>query len=234
MTGSAIRTAAFAAGSIAWLALQPAVADDVVPSFDCKKAATRIEKKICNDEFLSFRDGALGGLVRGLRRSERKVPGLGKFLRAWLHGRNATCGRAGKNELANCLTAQYDAVLAQLAQRMAKVGIGPAGRGLPSLTGSYGRKMKGFSGTVTVVEMPDMTAWVEIETVNGPTYHLCNLWTASARRAGATIAWRDKDEPKCAITLHFRGRTVTPKGTLACPRSYCGARGAFLDIVYRR
>jgi uncharacterized protein len=234
MPDLAARIGACLAGAIFVLFAAPLAADDVVPSYDCKKAATRIEKKICNDEFLSFRDGALGALVRGLRRSEKKIPGLGKMLRAWLRNRNAACGRVRETKLANCLLARYDAVLAQLTRRMTKAGIGPAGRGLPSFTGSYVRRMKGFSGKVTVVEMPDLSAWVEIETVNGPTYHLCNLWTASARRADATIAWRDKDEPKCAMTLHFKGRTVTPKGTLACPRSYCGARGAFLDIVYRR
>jgi uncharacterized protein len=234
MTDFAARIGAGLAGAIALLLAGQAAADDVVPSFDCKKAATRIEKKICNDEFLSFRDGALGALVRGLRRSEKKIPGLAKLLRAWLRNRNATCGRATDNELANCLLARYDAVLAQLTRRMAKAGIGPAGRGLPSYAGTYGRKMKGFSGTVTVVEMPDMTAWVEIETVNGPTYHLCNLWTASARRVGTTIRWRDKDVPKCTMTLHVKGRTVTPKGGLICGRSYCGARGAFMDIEYRR
>jgi uncharacterized protein len=234
MPDLAARIGACLAGAIIVLLAAPVAADDVVPSFDCKKATTRIEKKICNDEFLSFRDGALGALVRGLRRSEKKVPGLGKLLRTWLRGRNATCGRVRETKLANCLLARYDAVLAQLTRRMAKAGIGPAGRGLPSLSGSYGRKMKGFSGKVTVVEMPDLSAWVEIETVNGPTYHLCNLWTASARRTGATIAWRDKDQPKCAMTLRFKGRTVRPKGTPECPRTYCGARGAFLDIEYRR
>jgi uncharacterized protein len=222
------------AGAIIALQALPVAADDVVPSYDCKKAATRIEKKICNDEFLSFRDGALGALVSGLRRSEKKIPGLRKMLRDWLRNRNASCGRVPETKLANCLLARYDAVLAQLTRRMATAGIGPAGRGLPSLSGRYARKMQGFSGSVTVVEMPDLSAWVEIETVNGPTYHLCNMWTASARRVGGTIRWRDKDVPKCAMTLHFKGRTVTPKGDLICGRSYCGARGAFLDIEYRR
>jgi uncharacterized protein len=234
MPDLAARIGACLAGAILVLLAAPVAADDVVPSFDCKKAATRIEKKICNDEFLSFRDGALGALVNGLRRSEKELPGLGKLLRAWLRTRNATCGRVRENKLANCLLARYDVVLAQLTRRMAKAGIGPAGRGLQTFTGDYGRKMKGFSGTVTVVEMPDMTAWVEISTVNGPTYHLCNLWTASARRVGATISWRDKDEPKCAMTLQFKARTVRPKGTLECRRYYCGARGAFMDIEYRR
>jgi len=169
-----------------------------------------------------------------LRRSEKKIAGLDKLLVAWLRNRNAACGRVGDNDLANCLLARYDAVLAQLTQRMAKAGIGPAGRGLPSFTGTYARKMQGFSGSVTVVEMPDLSAWVEISSVNGPTYHLCNLWSAAARRAGATIAWRDKDEPKCAMTLHFKGRTVTPKGDAICRTNYCGARGAFRDIEYRR
>lgn len=231
MTSHAARIVA----SLLVAAIAPsAAADDVVPSYDCRKAATRIEKKICNDKFLGFRDGALGALVRGLRRSEKKIPGLGKLLRAWLRNRNATCGRVAGSELANCLIARYDAVLAELTERMAKAGIGPAGRGLRPLSGTYSRKMKGFSGSVTVVEMPDLSAWVEIGTVNGPTYHLCNLWTAAARRTGPTIAWRDKDVPKCAMTLHFKGRTVTPKGASACRLNYCGARGGFRNIEYRR
>lgn len=209
----------------------PAKADDISPSFDCKKAASAIEKLICKDEFLGFRDGALGKLYRALAAS----PGVKAEVRQWLRERNRTCGRArGRDKMDACLTRSYETILTRLSQRMTQARLGPAARGLQSVSGSYRKKIKGFSGTVTVVEMPDLTAWVEITTVNGPTYHLCNLWTASARRVGTTLVWRDKDEPKCAVTLHFKGRTVTPKATLACPRYYCGARGAFMDLEYRR
>jgi uncharacterized protein len=244
MTDPATRIGACAAGLIALLIAAPTIADDVTPSFDCKKATTRIEKKICDDEFLSFRDGALGALVRGLRRRSqatsgprprrRAISGLSRILRRWLRTRNAKCGGVRKNDLADCLLARYDTVLTQLSRQMARSGLGPAGRGLRPVSGVYTKKMKGFSGTVTVVEMPDLTAWVEINTVNGPTYHICNLWTASARRVGKTIVWRDKETPKCRVTLHFKGRSVTPKGPHACQRDNCGARGAFRDVKYRR
>ena len=48
------------------LAGDPAQADEPIPSFDCKKAATPVEKTICEDAFTGFRDGALGKLYSGL------------------------------------------------------------------------------------------------------------------------------------------------------------------------
>jgi len=218
-----------------WLFTGPAKADDTSPSFDCKKAASAIEKLICADAFLGFRDGALGKLYRALVASPNARPDLKAEIRHWLRERNRTCGRArSRDKMDACLTRSYETMLRRLSRRMTRAKIGPAARGLPSVSGRYGKKIKFFAGSVTVVEMPDLTAWVEINTVNGPTYHICNLFTGSARRVGATLVWRDKDQPKCEVTLHFKGRTVNPKATPACRTYYCGARGAFMDLEYRR
>jgi len=210
-----------------------AIAEDVGASFDCKKATTKVEKAICDDEFLGFRDGALGALYRQLQVQRKKISNLDLRLRNWRRSRDVNCERAPDNVRVNCVLSHYDAVHDVLSRHMARAGIGPAARGLRPVAGSYGKKIPLFNGTVTVVEMPDLTAWVEIATVNGPTHHLCTLHTASARRVGATIVWQDKDEPTCRVTLRFKGQTVTPVATRGC-RAYCGARGHFSEIVFTK
>ncbi|MHA1537530.1 MAG: lysozyme inhibitor LprI family protein [Alphaproteobacteria bacterium] len=213
----------------------PAWANEPGPSFDCKKAATPVEKTICDDAFTGFRDGALGklysGLVKALSGKARKSLRQEQFL--WLKARNRVCGRVADNARPNCLSKRYDKRLLRLGRRMSRRKLGPRARGLHSAAGSYNKSIHNFSGSITVVEVANGPAWVEISTVNGPTAHLCNLWTRQARREGATLTWRDTDEPKCKVTLTFKGRTVRTKASRAC-RAYCGARGYFEDMTYTK
>lgn len=213
----------------------PARANEPGPSFDCKKAATPVEKTICNDAFTGFRDGALSKLYSGLVDSliDRAREALRSEQRAWLKARDRACGKVGDNERADCLNALYDKRLGRLDRQMRRAKLGPGAHGLASFSGTYSKSMKNFSGSITVVEVPKGPAWVEISTVSGPTHHTCSLWTRQARRQGATLVWRDTDESKCEVSLTFKGRTVRAESNQAC-QVHCGARGHFGGLTYTR
>lgn len=233
--GSIAVTALIAALVVLGSASDPARANEPGPSFDCKKAATPVEKTICEDTFIGFRDGALGKLYSGLvdALTDRARETLRREQLKWLKARDRACGRVRDSARSNCLNALYDRRLRRLDRQMRRAGLGLGGRGLGPVSGSYSKRMTGFFGTITVVEVPKGPTWVEINTVAGPTSHTCNLWTRQARRRGATLVWRDLDEPKCEVTLTFKGRTVRAKATRAC-RTQCGARGTFEDITYTK
>jgi len=186
------------------------------------------------DEFLSFRDGALGklysGLVDALTGRARKA--LRREQIRWLKTRDRTCGKVGDDARPNCLMALYDTRLRRLNRQMQRAKLGAGGR-LASIAGDYTKRISQFSGSIVVVEVPKGPAWVEISTVNGPTAHLCNLWTRQAKRRGARLVWRDANVPECKVTLTFKGRTVRTTATRAC-RASCGARGVFEDMTYSR
>jgi uncharacterized protein len=234
-TGSAAVPALVAALVLLGLAGGPARAAEPGPSFDCKKAATPVEKTICQNGFIGFRDGALGKLYAGLvdALTDRARQALRRDQRAWLKARNRACGKVGDNARADCLDALYDKRLRRLDRQMRRAGLAPGAGGRGSFAGDYGKRLTGFFGTITVVEPPKGPAWVEISTVAGPTAHTCNLWTRQARREGASLVWRDTDEPKCQVTLTFKGRTVGVKATRAC-HTQCGARGYFGGLTYTR
>ena len=217
------------------LASGPAQADEPIPSFDCKKAATPVEKTICENAFTSFRDGALGKLYSGLVDSltDRAREALRRDQRTWLKARDRACGKVRDIARAGCLNALYDSRLRQLDRQMRRAGLGPVARGLGSVAGIYSKRMTNFSGIITVVELPKGPAWVEISSVSGRSAHICMLSTGQARRQGATLVWRDSDEPKCQVNLTVEGRTARTKSNRAC-RTYCGANGYFEDITYTR
>ncbi|HUT47871.1 MAG TPA: hypothetical protein VM325_00900 [Alphaproteobacteria bacterium] len=231
----ALRMTVCAALMTGVVAASSSIADEAKPSFNCKKATTKIEKLVCEDEFLGFRDGALGALYRALEPSRAKIPDLRSLMRHWLRGRDTVCGRAGaRDKMDACLSRRYEAMLRRLSGRMARAGLGPAGRGLKPLAGLYVAKAEGFAGTIRLVELPDLSAHVEISTVSGRNAHICLLRTASARRTGNTVRWRDKDEPKCQVTLRFKDGTLKAEATAACRRFYCGANTDFIDFPYTR
>lgn len=119
------------------LASGPAQADEPIPSFDCKKAATPVEKTICEYAFTSFRDGALGKLYSGLVDSltDRAREALRRDQRTWLKARDRACGKVRDIARADCLNALYDKRLRQLDRQMRRAGLGPVARGLGSVAG---------------------------------------------------------------------------------------------------
>ncbi|GJJ00241.1 hypothetical protein RugamoR64_07790 [Duganella rhizosphaerae] len=78
------------------------------PSYDCKAAATKVEKTICADPALARQDLALAKQVKELRQGYDTIGDrdqLRDFQRKWLKERDATCAPAA--DIAVCLSKQY-------------------------------------------------------------------------------------------------------------------------------
>ncbi len=78
------------------------------PSYDCKAAATTIEKTICADPALARQDLALSKHVKELRQGYDTIGDrnqLRDFQRKWLKDRDATCAQAAGINV--CLSKQY-------------------------------------------------------------------------------------------------------------------------------
>lgn len=78
------------------------------PSFDCARAATRIETAICNDGSLSKADLELSRLYREIRHGHDTVgvwSELAEFERSWVRSRDAECG--GRADVVPCLLQKY-------------------------------------------------------------------------------------------------------------------------------
>lgn len=80
------------------------------PSYDCKAAATKVEKTICADAALAKQDLALAKLVKELRQGHDTVGArnqLRDFQRQWLKERDVACSSA--TDINACLGKQYQA-----------------------------------------------------------------------------------------------------------------------------
>ncbi|MYN15166.1 DUF1311 domain-containing protein [Rugamonas sp. FT107W] len=78
------------------------------PSYDCKAAATRVEKAICADAELAKQDLALAKLLKEIRQGSAIIADrneLRDFQRKWLKERDATCNAA--TNINACLGKQY-------------------------------------------------------------------------------------------------------------------------------
>ncbi|MCU6501125.1 lysozyme inhibitor LprI family protein [Rugamonas sp. A1-17] len=78
------------------------------PSYDCKAAATHVEKTICADPALASQDLAMAKHVRELRQGYATIGDrnlLRDFQRKWLKERDATCAAAA--DINGCLARQY-------------------------------------------------------------------------------------------------------------------------------
>ncbi|WP_051933406.1 lysozyme inhibitor LprI family protein [Massilia sp. BSC265] len=80
------------------------------PSFDCRKASTRMEKAVCANASLSMQDLELGMLVKQVRHGHATVGArdeLRALQRRWLQERDARC--IPSTDLEACLASQYRA-----------------------------------------------------------------------------------------------------------------------------
>ncbi|WLI87452.1 lysozyme inhibitor LprI family protein [Massilia sp. R2A-15] len=86
------------------------------PSFECARASTAVEKRICSDRELARLDLTLADKVREIRLGQGTAPDRRQFVdlqRAWLKERDASCAAAA--EMSACLArsyrAQYDRIM---------------------------------------------------------------------------------------------------------------------------
>ena len=194
------------------------------PSFPCEGELTATESKICDDPRLAFLDRELGHLFGSLPpASPRRVE-----QRAWIERRDRCRDDEG------CLEEVHLDRLAALQSQPRGLAVG----------GTYRYAIPGETGRMIAVPRPDGLA-VAIETVTGPTYHICNFTGVLPRADDYTdlggdlraLAYRTPDgtdgpdgEP-CRVGVVTDGRTARVEAQ-GC-RLSCGARGYF-DGIYVR
>ena len=199
--------------------LLPARADD--PSFDCAKAATPVEKTICDENHaeLALRDGAMGRVVEALKSAGGHDAVLSQQP-AWLSQRDACAADAV------CLARRYDERLAILARE--------AGDTL-NLSGSYRYKLSDTdSGDAYLVREADGTLTGLISTAAGKDSKTCDLAFEGANPIGDAFVWDDPEAPEgsdefCRILLR-PGKDGLRIDSGTC-QAYCGEGGGF-DQTY--
>ena len=230
----------WAAAAAALLLPQAAAAEQQGPGFDCAKAATPIERQVCDDWTLSAYDLWMSQIYKGLRdgldaagRERLKQEQI-----AWLKNERDACATAeaqdgsGDNGPAiwSCLYGVYETRAIQLAQEL-EATLYPAQPEGP-WSGSYAMD-DGFTGAgVVLLQMPEGTVSLQLSAVSGPTYHICELTAPGAQRGPDLLQYRDAEEPGCQITFARIGDGQgTIKVTSAGCQIYCGAR-AYFDGLY--
>ena len=106
-----------------------------------------------------------------------------------------------------------------------------------NLTGAFSYKLSdNYTGSLSLVHHDDDTLAGSIETVSGPSFHLCNVYFEGARRIGDHYLWtgpREEagyDGKQCQILLQPLDGAMKID-SLDC-NYYCGARGQF-DAAYQ-
>ena len=195
------------------------------PSFNCDKAATADEKTICDQYALSWLDRQLDRSWQEAiqRAGSEGTTALKSAQKKWLKSRRA-CG-----EDVNCLRRSYLGRLRELSDTE---------REGPNLTGPLKYKLsENYTGGLSVVHHDDDTLAGAIETVSGPSYHLCGIYFEGARKIGANYLWtgpREEagfDGKQCQILFQPSDNAIKID-SLDC-QYYCGARGRF-DAEYVR
>ena len=211
---------AMLAGCLALAVATPAWAD---ASFDCKKAATLVEKTVCADTnyLLAYRDGILGRIYADLKQAGGHDDTLAGQ-KAWLKSRNAC-----KADV-DCLAQSYDERIAVLAK---------AGGDAEHVTGTYhyNNKEYGSSGELWLVREMDGSLTGRIETVTGPTAHICDVEFDRAQLDGNAWVWVDPDADDqgntCRVRLEGSARAFAVSSENCS--IYCGVAGYFDDTYVR-
>ena len=96
---------------------------------------------------------------------------------------------------------------------------------------------KNHTGGLSLIHHDDDTLAGAIETVSGPSFHLCGIYFEGARKIGDNYLWtgpREEagfDGKQCQV-LFQPGEGELKIDSLDCSY-YCGARGGF-DAIYSR
>lgn len=88
------------------------------PSFNCKKASTKVEKHICSSKTLSIYDRELTKAYIKLYSMSKTQDFEKKDLLAWQKERKTDCTLSNKEDLDKCLKRKYRAKIRYLQQRL--------------------------------------------------------------------------------------------------------------------
>ncbi len=217
----------------ALLAAAPAGAQDgPKASFDCKKAATPVERAICDGLHTAELDRALDELYKAaLAKAGTQRAAVEAQQRQWLGRRNTACGRAKPD--VTCIENLYK-------QRIVTLSRVARGAGGPLVSGRYDYRQKGEGGEMFLAEMPDGNTLVLIETVNvgHQSPHTCTFMERIAPTNGV-LRYADTNASKsCALEIAVTGNRAvmreSPKECLELAQYFCGAHGYMLGTYVRK
>ncbi len=195
------------------------------PSFDCAKASAPDEKGICEAFGVAWLDRQLaqawGDAIR--RAGSGGEPKLRAAQSSWLSERRG-CGSD-----AACLANQYVARLRELTANSGEFS---------SLPGAFSYEVgPNHSGKLHLVHHEDNTMAGNIETVSGPSFHLCGIHFEGAQSIGTHFLWTgprsesDAQGRQCQVLIQPLPGGDVRVDSLNCAH-YCGARGRF-DALYK-
>ncbi len=223
------------------------------PSFDCSKASTLIERTICADPQLSQLDGEMARhyLKRRAELANDERRWLIDEQKDWLVQRDESCGIYANPpykpsdedkivlRIRGCLFLEYRRRIYQL-DPPAPPPKEHASIGADSIVGSWLYIVAG--GEMTVEQLPGIRFKLSIDTVNGPTFHICSVESdrAALKLDVLSVDIEDNDysvtPPRlglCKIAVRFIGDRAIVDADGAVCRTFCGARGVFQG-EYRR
>lgn len=200
------------------------------PSFDCAKASTVVEHQICDSAPLSRYDLWIGMIYSDLRTrlDSDGQETLKEEQRDWLkEERNACADATPSIEGATAEGARYSCLFGAYVERAVVLALE-----LEELLGSSD-EWSGFyvlddgyaSGSLLLLQLGRSMA-LEIQTVAGPTYHICDLAGTGARRNGDEVTFdADRTESDCHVSMlqSEGGLKVLPTNC----SYFCGANGYF-------
>jgi len=200
-------------------------------SFDCKKAATRVERAICQGLHTAELDRAMDELYRAaLEKAGAQRAATEAKQRQWLAARDTRCGRSKPD--VTCIEKTYKQRIVELA----RAARGAAG---PFVSGSYDYRQKGEGGEMFLAELPDGNTMVLVETVNvgHQSPHTCTFM--ERLKGGAVLRYSDPQASKtCALEIAVTGNRAvmreSPKDCFEVAQYYCGAHGYMLGTYVKK
>jgi hypothetical protein len=192
----------------------------------CQGTLTLTQRTICDN-----------GDLRGLARDIRRYVGLMRDRDPSQAGALASAQDAYRQQLerdcGNLTTSDgYDGPAyrcIRLHQRLRLVSLASAAMG-NAITGLYRANRPDLSGELTIVEWPDGTAEVMIDTLTPPDARTCNIQFTSA--TGPALSGTPVGAPACHVGVDALGGTATVRSSGDC-RAVCVLRGR-PDGLYRR
>ncbi len=165
---------------------------------------------------LGYMDRTLAALYSEARQGE--VAGLARLQKRWLAKRDA-CGAD-----AACLSASYLKRLKELSRDLGDES---------GVSGGYGYQLSDETnfGEMWLARHADGSLSGGLQTVSGPTFHLCTVEFSNAEAIGDAWIWHqakpggnDRYE-RCTVLLRRQPSGIRID-SIGC-RQYCGARGWF-------
>lgn len=207
-------------------------------SFDCKKAASAVEKAICEGNYTAELDVVLDELYRAVmsKAEAAKRAAIESGQRQWLGVRNTSCGRAKPDT--ECLARLYKDRIVELSREWRAIGGTVKGT---AISGHYAYREKGEAGEMLLAEMPDGSVHVQVETVNTShrSPHSCTFGGRLKTRTGDVLEYREPEtSTSCGLQVSVKGNRAvlseTPKDCFEIARHYCGAHGFMLGNYVKR